>query len=216
MQVLNVPFVFAFTAGVVSVLSPCVLPIIPIIVAGKANESKIRPLLIVLGLATTFVLMGILSTLFGHLLSSYIYSIEKVSGGVILLFGLLMLFDINLLKKVTFFQRINYQEQGTFSGVILGMTLGLIWIPCVGPVLSSILAMVATTGSLKIGILSLLIYSLGFSLPLLVAAYSAHFFRTKFSIIKRYPLFVRYFSGTLLSLFGLYVLFFGLVSFSFS
>ena len=214
MQMLNVSYFFSFTAGILSVLSPCVLPLLPIIVAGKAEESKLRPLLIVLGLTITFVFMGIVSTLFGHLVSPFIYSIEKISGGIIILFGLLMCLDINLLKKLTFFQKINYQGKGTFSGLILGMVLGLIWIPCVGPVLSSILVMVATSGSLQIGILSLLLYSLGFSIPLLVAAYAAHFFRTKLSGIKRFPSIVRYLSGSLLIVFGTYICFYGLLNFS--
>ncbi len=216
MQVLGVTYLFALSAGLVSVLSPCVLPIIPIIVTGKTDDSKFRPLLIVLGLTLTFVLMGIISTLFGNIISPYVFSLEKVSGVVILLFGLLMLFNLNPMKGLSFFQRINYNGKGIFSGFILGMVLGLVWIPCVGPVLSSILAMVATSGSIKTGIISLLVYSFGFSIPLLLAAYFAHFFRTKFSVVKKNPNLVRYVSGGILTLFGFYIIVFGLVNFSFS
>ncbi len=207
-------YLFSFSAGLLSVMSPCILPILPIIVTGKAQDSKFRPLLIVLGLASTFVLMGILSTLFGQIISPYIYSIEKISGVVILFFGIMLLLDINILKNIGIFGRINYQGEGALSGLFLGMTLGLIWIPCVGPVLSSILAMVASAQDMYIGITSLLVYSLGFAIPLLIAAYAAHFFRSKVVLVKQSPALVRYISAIILILFGLYIIFFGLINFT--
>ena len=202
---------FSLVAGFVSVLSPCVLPVIPIIVIGRENDSRLRPLLIVLGLSFTFILMGIASTLFGQIVAPYIYSIEKISGGIILLFGVMFLFDLNLFKKIVFFNRLNYRGRGTFSGLILGAVLGLIWIPCVGPVLTSILALVASVHQIVAGLSLLVAYSVGFAIPLLVAGYFAHFFRERAKILNSRPLFVRLVSGAILIGFGFYILIWGMV-----
>ncbi len=207
-------YLFSFIAGLISVMSPCVLPVIPIIVTGNKNDSVLRPLLIVLGLGITFVIMGVLSTLFAHLFAPYMQSFEKVAAVIIIIFGILFLFDLNIFKKLTVFNKINYNGKGIFSGLILGMTLGLIWIPCVGPVLTSILAMVATTQDLIQGLVFLLIYTIGFSIPLLLAAYFAHFFREKMKLFKQNPLIIRVISGSVLILFGIYILIWGMISFS--
>jgi len=204
-------FLFCFIGGLLSVLSPCILPIIPIIVTGKTDDSKLRPLLIVTGLSTSFVTMGVISTLLGNVISRYVYSIEKISGAIILLFGLLMLLNINLLKRFSFLNNFTYNGAGIFSGFVLGATLGVIWIPCVGPILSSILAMVASSQNISTGIVSLMIYSLGFSIPILLAAYASYFFRSKVGFLKKHGEIIRYISGTILTFFGLYIIIFGLV-----
>ncbi len=213
---MNTPtYLFSFIAGLLSILSPCVLPLIPIIITGNKNDSRFRPILIVVGLAITFVLMGILSTLFGQLIAPYMHYLEKAAGILIIIFGVLFLADINLFKNLKISNRLHYNGHGIFSGLILGMTLGLIWIPCVGPVLSSILAMVASTQDMSKGILLLLIYSAGFSIPLLLTAYSSHLFREKISILKTHPKEIRIISGTILILFGLYILIWGMIGFSY-
>jgi cytochrome c-type biogenesis protein len=202
---------FSFIGGLLSVLSPCVLPVIPIILTGRENDSKLRPLLIVIGLSITFILMGIVSTLFGQIIAPYIYFVEKLAGIIILLFGLLFLFNINVFKKVSIFNKLNYHGQGAFSGLILGATLGIIWIPCVGPVLTSILAMVATSNDLLKGVILLTIYSIGFSIPLLIAGYFSHFFRKNVTALKMNPLIVRIVSGSILIIFGIYILLWGMI-----
>ena len=115
---------FAIGAGFASTISPCVPPVLPIVMAGQPGEHRLRPVAIVSGLMTTFVLMGILSSL-------------------------------------------------------LGASLGLVWIPCVGPFLSSILAMVAARAQVGEGAALLVFCSAGFSLPKLVAAYASQAFRQR-------------------------------------
>ncbi len=202
---------FSFVGGLLSVLSPCVLPVIPIIVTGRENDSRLRPLLIVLGLGITFILMGVLSTLFGQVIAPYFQSLEKISGIIIIIFGMMFLLDLNIFKKLSLFNRLNYNGNGLLSGLVLGMTLGLIWIPCVGPVLTSILAMVASAQDFTKGVLFLSIYSIGFSIPLLIAAYSAHLFRERVDFIKTKPQAIRIISGTILVLFGIYIMKFGML-----
>lgn len=205
---------FSFIGGLLSVLSPCVLPVIPIVISGNQEDSKFRPLLITLGIGITFIMMGILSTLFGQVVAPYMQSLEKVAAVLIILFGILLLFNLNLFKKLTIFNKINYSGTGLFSGLILGMTLGLIWIPCVGPVLSSILTMVASTQDMTKGIVYLSIYTAGFSIPLLIAAYFSHFFKEKFSFVKKRPSLVRYTNSAILIAFGIYILVWGMIGIS--
>lgn len=209
----NLNLLLVFTAGITSVFSPCVLPILPVLVAGTAKENKYRPLLIVLGLTVTFIAMGIVTSLFGSLIGPSMAYIEKIAGWLIVLFGVMMLFNINLFKKLTFLQNIGSQATGSMGGFLLGMTLGIIWIPCVGPILGSVLALVATKGSVGFGSMLLFIYSIGFSIPILVTAYAAHFTRNHIGFIKSHPLLVRILSALLLITLGLYIIFKGMLSF---
>ncbi len=194
--------VLVFIAGLTSVASPCVLPVIPIIVTGSTKDHRLRPLLIVIGLATSFIMMGLVSSLFVTLIVGYILYIEKIVGIIIMLFGIMMLFDVNVFKRISFLYHLQVSSQGRWSGLILGLSLGIIWIPCVGPILSGVLAMVATQKKLLDGTLLLFIYSLGFSIPILIAGYGSHVFRTRISLVQRYPLVIRSLGGVLLMVFG--------------
>ena len=98
----NINILLVFSAGLASVLSPCVLPVLPIVVSGTGDDGRFRPLLIVSGLTLTFIVMGIVSSLFGSVVGSKIYYIEKVVGVVIVLFGVLLVVNINLFKHFGF------------------------------------------------------------------------------------------------------------------
>jgi len=203
----------ALLAGLASILSPCVLPVVPIIVTGTERDSAWRPVAIVLGLALTFMTMGVATSLAGAAIASKMLYIERAAGALIMLFGLLMFLDVNLFKKMSFFQRFQSSGPGAglLGGLLVGASLGLIWIPCVGPMLSGVLALVATDGKVIHGLVLLAVYSLGFGIPMLVAAYASHWFRTRFRGVARFPIALRMFSGTVLVLFGLYILTQGLM-----
>jgi cytochrome c-type biogenesis protein len=195
----------AILAGILSVASPCVFPVIPIIVTGKKDDSIFRPTLIVLGISITFILMGVLSSLFGYILAGKMRYIEYVAGAFISIMGILMVFDINPFKKLTLFNNINSNFNGAFSGLLLGLTLGLIWIPCIGPMLSSILTTVATDGKILTGITLLALYSLGFSVPMLIIGHSSLTFRQKIKTINKHTATIRVVSGLILTIFGAYI-----------
>ena len=196
----------SFGAGLASVASPCVLPVVPIIVAGPAQEHRARPALIVAGIALSFVVMGVLVSLFGATVGPAVPMLEKVVGAMVLLFGLLLLADVNLWKRVTWFQRLSPSGDGRWSGLLLGLSLGLVWIPCVGPMLSSVLAMVATKGTLAAGVGLLLVYSAGFAVPMLLVGYGSQALRQRVRAVASRPLLVRWASGLLLVAFGLVIL----------
>jgi len=198
--------IMALLAGLASIASPCVLPVVPIIVTGTRDDHRHRPLLIVLGLSTTFIAMGMITAIFGGVVAGVMPVVEKAAALLVITFGALMLFDINLFKRLNFFYRLQTTSRGRWSGLILGLTLGLVWIPCVGPILSGVLALVATKGQVLSGMLLLAAYSIGFAIPMLLAGYASQAFRQNIGFFTAHPLAVRLASGLLLIAFGLFML----------
>ena len=194
----------AVGAGLASVLSPCVLPVVPVIVAGAERNDRLRPLLIVLGLTITFMTMGAVSSLFGALLVGRTRTIEIIGALIILAMGLIMLFDLNVFKRLYRLSNIQVKGSGRIGGLILGMALGVVWVPCIGPLLSSILAMVGTSGQLGRGSILLGFYSLGLAIPMLLLAYSSHVLQAKIKGLARHENILRYVSGGILVAFGVY------------
>jgi len=222
MESLNLDIIsifLSFNAGLLSVFSPCIFPVLPIIMTGSEKDSKKRPLLIVIGLAFAFVGMGIISTLFGHILAGNIIYIEKIGAIIILILGILMLINKNIFKKLNFGNKLkgklNFKNK-TIQSLLLGAALGIIWIPCTGPILGSILTTVAIQGTLFSGIILLLVYSIGFSIPILIVGYSSQYIRKKLFKLLHHSNKIRIVSGIILIVFGIYLLFHGNFIFSLS
>lgn len=210
MEISIVNILLSAGAGLASVLSPCVLPVIPVIAAGSAEKKDwLRPLLVVLGLSITFMSMGAVSSLFGALLVGRTRFIEQIGGAVILVMGLMVFFDVSIFKRLYRLSNIQVKSEGRFSGLILGMALGIVWVPCIGPMLSSILTMVGTSGELTKGVTLLAFYSLGLAIPLLTIAYSSHILQRRLTALARHESLLRYITGSVLIVFGLYILLIG-------
>jgi cytochrome c-type biogenesis protein len=205
--------ILAVGAGLASVLSPCVLPVIPVVVAGADRKDVVRPLLVVLGLSLSFMTMGAVSSLFGALLIGKTRSIEIAGAVIITVLGILLVLNVNMFKRLYVLSNIRVTGTGRLSGLVLGMALGLVWVPCIGPFLSSILAVVGTSGQLGRGIMLLALYSAGLAIPMLLVAYSSHIMQRKVGIMARYENIVRYASGTVLVAFGLYSILIGNLAF---
>ena len=102
----------AMGAGLASVLSPCVLPVIPVIMAGADPKDRLRPLLVVLGLSLTFMAMGAVSSLFGSLLIGRTRTIEVVGALIIMLLGFMVLFDVSVFKRLYRLSNIPVKAEG--------------------------------------------------------------------------------------------------------
>jgi cytochrome c-type biogenesis protein len=191
-----------FGAGLASVASPCVLPVIPLILTGTAEDHRSRPALIVAGIAASFVAMGVVTSLFGSVIGPVMPVLEKAFGAMVVGFGLLLLVDVNPFKRITWGQRIQAGGRGRWSGLLLGLSLGIVWIPCVGPMLSSVLALVASKGSMTTGVVLLLVYSLGFAVPMLAVGSGSQALRQRIRLVASRPVAVRWASGMLLVAFG--------------
>ncbi|MEI6208494.1 MAG: cytochrome c biogenesis CcdA family protein [Desulfuromonadales bacterium] len=203
----------AVGAGLASVLSPCVLPVIPIIMAGAERNDRLRPLIVVIGLSLSFMAMGAISSLFGSLLIGKTRFIEIAGAVVIIIMGLMVMFDVSIFKRFYQLSSIRVKGEGRVGGLILGMSLGVIWVPCVGPFLSSTLTMVGTSGQLATGITLLGFYSLGLALPMLIVGYSSQLLQNKIKGLLRHDSIMRYVTGGILAAFGLYSIIAGNVAF---
>lgn len=208
-------------AGITSVLSPCVLPVLPIIVTGTEHDSRWRPLYIVGGLTLTFMLMGIASSVLGSVITSKLFFLERVAAALLIIFGVLLLVNINMANYITFFNRFQKagQSRGNFGALVLGMTLGLVWIPCVGGQLGAVLTMIATgaetaqTSAVAYGVILMLIYSIGFSIPLLLAGFASQYFRKYLGSVMKSHSLMRILSGLLLIAFGIFIWSKGMIAF---
>ncbi len=196
----------SFGAGHASVASPCVLPVVPLLVTGTAEDHRARPALVVAGLGASFVAMGVLTSLFGAAIGPALPRLETGVGVLVVLFGALLLADVNLFTRLTWLQRVGPGGGGRWSGLLLGLSLGLVWIPCVGPMLSGVLATVATHGTVAAGVALLLAYAAGFAVPMLLVGYGSQALRQGVRAVAAHPVAVRWASGLLLVGFGALIL----------
>ena len=162
----------AFGAGLISFLSPCVLPLIPgyisYISGSSLNElldkKKIDLFPIILftvGFSIVFITFGATATFLGSLVLNNSYELRVVAGIIIVIFSLHIMGIINL-KFLNYEKRINSQvSSGIFSSLLIGVAFGFGWTPCIGPILGSILALASTEQNLNRGIMLLFFYSLG-------------------------------------------------------
>ena len=202
----------AFAFGVLSVFSPCILPVIPLIAAYSTKSGKYIPITIVIGLSASFTLMGVLASAFGSIFQQYQTMLYTIGGVVIILLGLCMTFDVieqnirRIIPSTGLSPKFSMTNAGsTAGGLMFGFSLGIIWIPCVGPILGAILAIVAVEGNILYGAILLAIYSLGLGIPLLALAYISQF---TLRPLNKYSVIIKRLSGVMLVLIGLYMLLF--------
>ena len=172
----------AFGAGLISFLSPCVLPLIPgyiSYVSGsslnelieKKNINLIPIILFTVGFSIVFIIFGAASTFLGQLLLQNSFELRIVAGVIIIIFSLHIIGVINL-KFLNYEKRIQTNNnKNIYSPIVIGAAFGFGWTPCIGPILGSILALAATEESINKGILLLLFYSLGLALPFILSGY---------------------------------------------
>ncbi len=169
----------AFTAGVISFLSPCVLPLVPGYIgyiAGGSIETSSRmravgaSLSFVSGFATVFVLLGAGATAVGRLLLAYRGELNLIGGAVVIGFGL---FTLDLLVPAKFQREFRVYMPyggGPVGAYVLGMAFGFGWTPCIGPILGALLIVSAASATVSKGVGLLAIYSLGLGAPFVLAA----------------------------------------------
>ncbi|MGC8809843.1 MAG: cytochrome c biogenesis CcdA family protein, partial [bacterium] len=184
----DLSFFLAFLAGLISFLSPCVLPLLPSYLAfitGLSFEELIRQdsskkmrqvilthsLLFILGFSILFTLMGASATLLGQFLATYRDMIRLGGGVLIILLGLFIsgIIPLDFLQRE---KRWHWQHKplGYLGTFLVGVTFAAGWTPCVGPILSAILLYASTAENISTGIILLLIYSLGLAIPFLISS----------------------------------------------
>ncbi|MBI2852057.1 MAG: sulfite exporter TauE/SafE family protein [Chloroflexi bacterium] len=214
-----VGFGFAFWAGIVSFLSPCVVPLVPgylSYVSGVSVDELEKPgrrqfarillssLLFVLGFTLAFVALGASASLLGSLLEGYRRELTVAAGVVMVSAGILMLNVIRipfLAREMRFHPQV--QRFGMLGGIPLGMAFGLGWLPCIGPVLASILFYASTTDTLYQGTFLLLVYSLGLGLAFTLTGIFFGHAAGALRWIQRHRRILNYVGGGVLIIMGL-------------
>lgn len=209
-------FLFAMLAGAVTLSGPCILPLLPIILGtSTVRAHKSRPIFIILGFVLSFTFFVIVFATIGRVLGLDAELFKKGAAVLIVIFGIVMLFpNIQarmfaglepLVHKIA--PKVKPGSADLWSGFILGVSLGLIWSPCAGPVLGSILTLIAGQQNLAQTGALLFAYSLGAGLPMLAIAYGGQAATTRVRAISKY-------AATIQRVFGLIIIAVGIAIFT--
>jgi cytochrome c-type biogenesis protein len=206
--------VVAFVAGVLSFLSPCVLPLVPSYigfltgmtlpeVGTRRRAALLHALLFVLGFSLVFVLLGASATALGRALGYYQVWLQRAGGVLIILFGLLCLGVLSARPLISEHRmQLEQKPLGYLGSAVVGMAFAAGWTPCIGPVLGGILGLAATSADVSRGMLLLAVYSAGLALPFLLAAVAVESFLGWFQRFRRFLPWVMRLSGLLLIVVG--------------
>ncbi len=201
-------YFISFLEGIITFISPCLLPMIPLYISyfagGKERNTKKtvkNALGFILGFTIVFVLMGALAGTFGRLLNEYKTIVDIVTGLIVVFFGLnfLGVFRINLFKGA---KKVKTDNLGFFSSMVFGIVFSIGWTPCVGAFLGSALMLAASQGHVVEGIVMLLLYSLGLGIPFFISAILIDKLRGAFTFIKKHYKIINTVCGCLLVVIG--------------
>lgn len=171
----------SMAAGSLTTLSPCVFPILPIVVGGAMQENRLAPVFMGIGMVSSFAIMGVLVGALGGALGIDSDSIRMLGAALLLAFGIFMLvptlsnrFTLIMTPLAGLANKASSRVQGhSLAGAVaLGALLGMVWSPCSGPLLASALSMVATKGNAGDGATILGMFGLGAAIPLVTIAYA--------------------------------------------
>ena len=219
----NVGILTAFVFGLLSFVSPCVLPIVPgylSFISGvsfdemssDANRSAVRKKILlnsvffILGFSIVFISLGASATFIGKFLHEKINIISKIAGVIIIIFGIHMIgiYRIPFLNYEKRFQT-EGKKLGLLGATIVGLAFAFGWTPCIGPILAAILAIASQQDTIGKGVILLSSYSLGLGIPFLLAGLSLTFFFAAFNKFKRHLHKVEIVGGALLVIVGILI-----------
>jgi len=220
----NVSVFTAFFAGLVSFLSPCVLPLVPgyfSIISGssldqlKANAKDsnlfrtvlLNSIMFIVGFSITFIFLGATATWVGQFLLQRMRLLGQLAGIILIVFGIHLtgIFKINFLYKDKRFHNVE-KPRGLFGALILGLAFAFGWTPCIGPILAGILTIASTKQTVMEGMFLLAIYSAGLGIPFLLTSLALNKFLTFYGRFKRHFHAVEVVSGALVIAVGVLIL----------
>lgn len=215
----NVTLIAAFAGGLLSFLSPCVLPMVPVYLASLYGPELfekggvrwpvfLHALSFVIGFSLVFVLLGTIAGLTGYAVNPDNYLLEKVAGGLLVAFGVFLL-------AAHYFPFLNYEKRlrpavgsrtGYVRSLVIGAAFSLSWTACVGPILGSILTLAASEATAGRGAYLLAIYSLGLGLPFLFIGLAFDYLLPLLRRMQRYSGIIHIISGILLIVVGILII----------
>ncbi|MBE6767946.1 MAG: cytochrome c biogenesis protein CcdA [Ruminococcaceae bacterium] len=202
-------YIIAFLEGMITFISPCLLPMLPIYVsyfAGGGERSTGKTLTcalgFVLGFTAVFTALGALAGTIGSFLREYRTAVDAVLGLIVIFFGLhfLGVFKFTLFRGSR--RRVNTENMGFFSAVLFGVVFSVGWTPCVGAFLGSALALASQQAHVAEGMLMLLAYSLGLGIPFVISAVLIEYLKSAFNWIKKHYKVINAVCGGLLVVIG--------------
>ncbi len=214
----NVSLSIAFGAGFLSFFSPCILPLIPayiMYITGVSMENELetkrlfalkRTIGFVIGFTIIFIIMGTSASFLGKIFIRNKEMFSKISGILIIVFGLKMMGIINL-RFLNMEKRIKAPRKITnwFSSILMGMAFAAGWTPCFGPVLASILVYAGGAATVSRGIYLLLIYSIGMAIPFILTALFINVFSKFITRAEKFIMYIPKISGFIMIIFGILV-----------
>jgi cytochrome c-type biogenesis protein len=186
---------FALLAGILTIAAPCTLPILPLLLGGSIGQtSRARPVFVALGFVLSFATVAIVFAVISELFGIGPNTLRAIAVALLLMFGLLMLWprpfewaSVRIGNSTSRTHRTSTTiYSGNVGGFVLGTTLGLVWTPCAGPVLGSILTVIVTSTDVEQGALLLFVYAIGAAIPMLAIAYGGHAVTTRVRSVARY------------------------------
>lgn len=203
-------YVILFLEGVITFISPCLLPMLPIYIsyfAGGEERSMGKTVKGALGFVTGFTViftaMGALAGTVGSFLTRYQTAVNIITGLIVVFFGLCYLgvFKFSIFKGSS--REVDTKITGFFPAMLFGMIFSIGWTPCVGAFLGSALLLASQQGHILEGTLMLLVFSLGLGIPFILSAVLIDYLKTTFNWIKKHYLIINIISGCLLILIGI-------------
>lgn len=203
-------YLISFLEGIITFISPCLLPMLPIYIsyfAGGGERTTAKTLKgavgFVIGFTIVFVMLGALAGTVGSFLREYQTTVNIISGLIVIIFGLnfLGVFKLNIFKGNQ--RSVKTDNMGFFSAMLFGIIFSVGWTPCVGAFLGSALMLASQQGHIAEGMLMLLSYSLGLGIPFILSAVLIDYLKSAFNWIKRNYKIINLISGSLLVIIGI-------------
>lgn len=175
-------YLWAYVAGVLTLINPCVLPLLPIVIAAAFQNSRLGPLALAAGLTVSFAVLGVSVTAFGHLLSIDADSVNRAAAIVMMAFGIVLLVPKAQTALATLAAplasganvRLDARERTGIAGQFgVGVLLGAVWSPCIGPTLGGAIGLAASGESLGQATVTMLAFGVGVSTVLMALAYGS-------------------------------------------
>ncbi len=206
-------YLFAFIAGIITILSPCIFPVIPIILFSSVGKSKLKPIWVTLGLVISFTIFGIIFGFLGSIFGVRRETARLIGIIIILILGTLFLFPVLLEKLTQIFSKIKLtknlkqpKQDRWWKNLILGLALGLAWTPCAGPVLGTILSLTLLEGNVSYSSILMLIYGLGLAIPLLIIGYLSNILSNQINWLKKHLPLIQKIAGGVIIIIGILML----------
>lgn len=212
----NFSYVLVFLEGILTFISPCILPLLPVyffyLAGASGNDTVNRGKLLrnaigfVIGFTIVFVLLGATATALGSFMKVYIDIFRRISGILMIVFGLNFM-GILKLNFLNFEKRMDYsfKELRFFNSIVFGIVFGFGWTPCVGAFLGSALLMAGNSETIVQGTLLLFIYSAGLGVPFILASIAFDSIKNTFKQIQKYNSIISIISGMVLILAGILI-----------